>query len=322
MTRISITSAEFDAAHRVAAFQDTVSHICKLEITPDDPTGFSSETTIGVLPGLITGWGAHSSSTAVRTAALAAESGDNVMIHAPLAGAYGMHQSGGEAVACAPGSIYMDPNEVPGTVRFIEERTEAFYVSVPRALLAPATDGLNRSLRRLRPVTPEWQLLLAYARSLHAAADRLSPEAMALGAAHVHDLALVALGTDRDTAHVAAGRGVRAARLRAVKADIARNLGTMRLSISDVARREGISERYVRALFAAEGTSFRQYVLDCRLLRAHRLLRDPARGAQTIAAIALEASFGDLSWFNTTFRRRFGATPSDVRAEALARLLG
>lgn len=319
MTRISITSAEFDAAHRVAAFQDTVSHICKLEITPEDPGRFSSETTIGVLPNLITGWGAHSASTAVRTTALAAESGDNVMIHAPLSGAYAMQQTGGEAVTCVPGAVYMDPNEVPGTVRFGEERTEAFYVSVPRALLAPATDGLNRALRRLRPVTAEWQLLLSYARSLHEAADRLSPEAMALGAAHVQDLALVALGADRDTAHVAAGRGVRAARLRAVKADIGRNLGAMRLSVGDVARRQGISERYVRALFAAEGTSFRDYVLDCRLVRAHRMLADPARAAQRIAAIAFDAGFGDLSWFNTTFRRRFGATPSEVRAEAFGR---
>jgi AraC-like DNA-binding protein len=32
--------------------------------------------------------------------------------------------------------------------------------------------------------------------------------------------------------------------------------------------------------------------------------------------VAYEAGFGDLSYFNRTFRRRYGATPSDVREAA------
>jgi AraC-like DNA-binding protein len=34
----------------------------------------------------------------------------------------------------------------------------------------------------------------------------------------------------------------------------------------------------------------------------------------TASAVALAAGFGDLSHFNRSFRRRYGATPSDVRA--------
>jgi AraC-like DNA-binding protein len=33
----------------------------------------------------------------------------------------------------------------------------------------------------------------------------------------------------------------------------------------------------------------------------------------SITAIAFDAGFGDLSYFNRTFRRRYGATPSDIR---------
>jgi AraC-like DNA-binding protein len=35
-----------------------------------------------------------------------------------------------------------------------------------------------------------------------------------------------------------------------------------------------------------------------------------------ISAIAYDAGFGDVSYFNRTFRRRYGMTPSEVREAA------
>jgi AraC-like DNA-binding protein len=35
---------------------------------------------------------------------------------------------------------------------------------------------------------------------------------------------------------------------------------------------------------------------------------------RSIGALAFEAGFGDLSYFHRIFRRRFGTSPSDVRA--------
>jgi AraC-like DNA-binding protein len=110
--------------------------------------------------------------------------------------------------------------------------------------------------------------------------------------------------------------GLRAARLNAIKADILAHLGTRGLSLDAVAKRQSISPIYVRKLFDSEDTSFTQFVLGERLARAHRLLSDPRLGDRTIAALALEAGFGDLSYFNRAFRRRYGAAPSDVRAAA------
>ena len=62
-----------------------------------------------------------------------------------------------------------------------------------------------------------------------------------------------------------------------------------------------------------EGTSFTDYVLAQRLACAHRLLTDPRHATEKISAIALDAGFGDLSYFNRMFRRRYGETPSGVR---------
>jgi AraC-like DNA-binding protein len=83
-----------------------------------------------------------------------------------------------------------------------------------------------------------------------------------------------------------------------------------------VAARHGISPVYVRKLFEGEGSSFSEFVLAERLARVHRILSDPRMSARPIGAIAIEAGFGDLSYFNRAFRRRYGAAPSDVRAGA------
>jgi AraC-like DNA-binding protein len=103
------------------------------------------------------------------------------------------------------------------------------------------------------------------------------------------------------------------ARLRAVKDDIEAHLADGNLTPVVVARRQRISDSYIRKLFESEGTSFTQYVLARRLGRAHRMLTDPRWAERSIASIAFDAGFGDLSHFNKMFKRLYGATPSDVR---------
>jgi AraC-like DNA-binding protein len=76
-----------------------------------------------------------------------------------------------------------------------------------------------------------------------------------------------------------------------------------------------ISDSYIRKLFNDEGTSFSEYVMTRRLMRAHRMLTDRRWAGVGIASIAYDAGFGDLSYFNRAFRRCYGATPSEVRKE-------
>src|SRR3546814_10251007 len=108
--------------------------------------------------------------------------------------------------------------------------------------------------------------------------------------------------------------GVKAARLQAIKTEIARCLCDPQLDVEGVARRCGTSARYVSRLFQDGGSSFSAHVLGERIDRAHRLLLPQARASGKIAAVAYGCGFGDLSYFNLTFRRRFGMTPSDFRS--------
>jgi AraC-like DNA-binding protein len=47
--------------------------------------------------------------------------------------------------------------------------------------------------------------------------------------------------------------------------------------------------------------------------RTGRGIADPLQDSRAIGTIAYEAGFGDLSYFNRAFRRRYGATPSNIR---------
>lgn len=112
---------------------------------------------------------------------------------------------------------------------------------------------------------------------------------------------------------------VRATRLHEIKTDILANLRQQGLTIHGVASRRGVSASYVKQLFSADGTTFTEFVLQQRLAVAAAMLRDPIYAEYSIAAVAFEAGFGDVGYFNRIFRRRLGMKPADARTSALRR---
>jgi len=133
---------------------------------------------------------------------------------------------------------------------------------------------------------------------------------------HIHDLMALAIGATRDALEIAKSRGARAARLRAIKQDIANWLDQPDLSVATIAAQHRLKSRWIQRLFESEGTTFTEYVLAQRLVRAHRLLTDARYAGEKISAIALDVGFGDVSYFNRVFRRRYGVAPSELRAAA------
>jgi AraC-like DNA-binding protein len=133
---------------------------------------------------------------------------------------------------------------------------------------------------------------------------------------HVTDLIALTLGATGDAANGALGGGLRAARLAAAKAYVESHIGPQVLSIEDVADHMGVSARYVRKLFEAEGDSFSKYVLQQRLARVRSMLGNTRYNHVPISSLAFDVGFGDLSYFNKVFRSVFGGTPSDIRHAA------
>lgn len=171
------------------------------------------------------------------------------------------------------------------------------------------------SLSATRSVSmPAARLLGAYATLMLSEEGALSGREQEMFSSHIVDLAVLLLGGGRDATLQAKRNGARAARRRAIKADIRDQLQNPDLSLEWLSRRHQLSASYIRSLFYDEGETFTDFVTETRLDCVARLLRDPPHAHQTIAAIAFLGGFNDISWFNKLFRRRFGKTPSEWRA--------
>jgi AraC-like DNA-binding protein len=195
----------------------------------------------------------------------------------------------------------------PKSVRFMGLR-------FPLAVLSPLVPDLHHSEVRVLPRgTGALKLLRRYLGLIAQESALTTTELQRAAVAHVYDLAAVGLGTAADRAELARNRGVRAARLETIKADIIALLDDGNLSVAIIADRQHVSLRYLQKLFEIDGTSFSEFVVDQRLAKAYRMLTNPLYFHRAISSLAYDVGFNDLSYFNRAFRRRYGLTPSDVR---------
>jgi len=238
---------------------------------------------------------------------------DGVVLIGATRGQGLIRQAGREAHAGDGDAFFVDPNRA---YLYLAQPSHACAVRLSRSVMQSM--GIDVDAALVRPVRrhPALAHLMRYAAVVHDADAIATAQMRRAIATHVHDLACLLAGATGDAAQAAQQRGGRAARRAAVAADIDAHLTDPTLSAAAVAARLGISTRYVHGLLDREGQTFSGLVMDKRLALAHRMLRDPRLVGRTIAAVAFDAGFGDLSYFNRNFRRRYGMTPSEARAAA------
>jgi hypothetical protein len=69
----------------------------------------------------------------------------------------------------------------------------------------------------------------------------------------------------------------------------------------------------VQNLLAEAGSSFTAGVLELRLQRARAMLADARHDRLKIGEISDQCGFSEIPYFNHCFRRRFGASPKQLR---------
>src|ERR1700722_19711232 len=84
-----------------------------------------------------------------------------------------------------------------------------------------------------------------------------------------------------------------------------------RVTVSDVTRAVGVSERTLRRIFHAHlGMSWRSYLLRARVLRSMAMLAQPDR---TVLEVSIAVGFDDAGAFARSFARHCGETPSSYK---------
>jgi AraC-like DNA-binding protein len=306
---LHFTTDAFGPAEKVAAWREVYGRLVDLEFDPADKDMFHGEARIRMHPGCTIG------SLKIGRTRFAHPRGlinsDDVLLV--------MVENGPWRATAFGREVYLQPGD--GILGWTAETVEGVVegdtqiISVPTAAIAPLVGDISTAMHRRIPAgTDVLRLLRPYARTLMDCST--SPELARLATTHVHDLIALMCGTAGEAAEVARNRGGQAARLRAIKDDIAQNLEYGDVSLDAVAARHRVSPRTVQKLFDGDGSTFTEHVLNARLAHAHRALSDPRRAAEKIASIAFAAGFGDVSYFYRAFRRRYDVLPSDLRATA------
>ena len=311
---VRLSTSQFEQHDRIDAAREVFGRtIIKVEFEPRPDVPFNMDMVLRSLPDFGLASGARSAMDCLHTAPLI--DSDDLVLTVALSGAGAFHFHGRET-EIERGAATLVRSSGAGCMR-IHTNSQFISLRFPFHVIAPLISDLDAALVRPIPASSESLRLLVHYAGVLRDEDALGTAPMRrLVAAQLRDLAALTIGATRDAAAVAGAQGVRAARLRAIKADIDENLASHQFSINAVAARHGISPRYVSKLFEDETETFSEYVLGRRLDRAHRMLSDPRLDDRSVSAIAFESGFGDLSYFNRVFRRAYGATPSDVRAQS------
>jgi AraC-like DNA-binding protein len=312
------STEQLPAGARLDVWRDILTRkLLRVAIDPIADEPFHAKAALRAQHGVRMGIGFLGATVSHRTRGIVADDNDDLALLANLGGPFIAKLRGDELDLAAGDACLVDCRDAGVFIR--PKAGKLLCVRMPRAMLAAYSPRLARAVgRRIPGATDPLRLLVSYVTTLCEAGDvAMTSEMSHIVVRHVCDLAALCLGAAGDGAQLAEARGLRAARLKAVKKYINANIGPYPLSAEAVAAEHGIGVRYVRKLFESEDTSFSSYVTELRLERARTLLTEPRNAATAVSVIAYDVGFGDLSYFNRAFRRRYGATPSDVRAEAL-----
>jgi AraC-like DNA-binding protein len=260
----------------------------------------------------------HSTSVAldsIRTPLLVGDGDDSLCVVLLESGSAYQSQCGNDHELASGTAVLCDAGYV-GACNFITD-AKFWSLRIPRRKIAELLPRATRFAGvKLDKNIAAQRLLFGYLRAAFNI-DLSAGRATELHGEHITDLVALALGADGDGRAAAEERGARAARRSAILREIERRSGNPDLNAATIATLLGVTPRYVHLLLEETGRSFTHHVLDQRLQRASALLRDPHWRLRKIADIAAETGFTDLSYFNRAFRRRFGATPTDMRESAM-----
>lgn len=315
MTRLSTEEVPRD--ERMGFVHDFIGrHIGGLHFYPEVPGDLRIDLQAMSLPGGLTvGQGRFSPMRGARTRDLLQDGREHYLLTIHHED-YEVAADGKEPVRVRAGDITLMDEAVCSEFWF-GKATTVDAVALDRRLLLTLAPRFCTNGCFVLPATASHMPLFTNYLDALIAGPPATGKAQEIAARHIYDLVSIVLDD-----HVPGGAArnecsVAAVRLKLIRKDILERLADASLQIEDVALRQRVTVRYVQRLFESEGTTFSDFLRTARLDLAFRLLQERGVVADTIASIAYDTGFSDISVFNRAFRRRFDATPSEIRAKAL-----
>jgi AraC-like DNA-binding protein len=314
-TTIRFTTADLPEKDRIATWREQYGRVSmKLDIEPLDDTQFECSVVARTLPGVQVMTTAMSPVRITRTREFLADNNGDLIFIINQTGTATARARGRDVVLHEGDALLMNTSEVKVFDRHSHGGSLSFRI--PRAILSSIVVDVDDVVMQLIPHDTEvLKLLAGYAAPLFSDIALATPEFRRTAVNHLHDLVALAIGATHEASNSAVQRALPAARLRMAKAYIIENSSRRDLSVGSVAAHLGLTPRNLQRLFETEGTTFSEFLLSQRLGRAHRMLTEPRLAYSAVGAIAYDAGFGDLSYFNRSFKRRYGTTPRAIRNE-------
>jgi AraC-like DNA-binding protein len=322
MDRIVFSTDTLPERKRFSAYREELAKwSCGLDLSTPDQFAFRAEFELRRIGSVETMTHTVSTIETVRTPRLVRDGDDALLVMLLLHGRGHQSQFNERNVLNAGDTVICDCG-YPGALNLVDS-SKLLTLKIPRNKLSAKLPRLSRFAgTRLDSDSVAQRLLSSYLSGTLDLDLRGSVPAAQLHQDHLIDLVALALGAGGEMRAVAEQRGAQPIRRAAVLREIEVSLTDPTFDASIAAARLGITVRYVHHLLEATGRTFSEHQLDRRLARVEQILRDPRHAPRRIADIAFEIGFRDLSYFNRVFRRKYGATPTDIRHAAIYRRLG
>ena len=293
------------------AMRGYLAEIMRVDLEPlraDQPLHYQAS--LCAVPGASWGGAQVSGVRTTRTPQLCKDGQDDLMLLVP-SGETLIEQPGHEALRVRPGSAVLLSQARP--MRISQQAGASWMLRVPHRDMSRMLLRLGDApMIALRAGTPMLGLLQRYGRLLESESLQ-GAASQQLAARQLQDMLAVALGQSPDYAAWAEQNSLAAARVQALRADMATHLASSRLSLDWLAARQGLSSRHLQRLLATQGTGYLDTLRQVRVQTARAMLQDPRNAAMSTTAIAHACGFSDASGLNLTFRQHYGMTPGDAR---------
>jgi len=310
------STTDFPERDQLVAWREIFGRtVCNLDIDPVNSEHFSAEATIRQFPGLGILVGTTSGVRLSHPKELIVDD-DLSFMTGPMR-KWNAFQHGRESMLSCGDGVLMNNAEVGGITMPFD--TQFITFRVPAAEIAPLVPDIGPLIANPVPANSEaLRLLTRYFKALTEAPLPTTPQLQQLVATHVYDLLALALGATYEAAEIAKGRGVRAARVQVILAEIRSRFAEPGFSPADVAAKLDVSSRYIQALLHDTEASFSERIMELRLCKGRAMLAGAVSNVKIID-VAYACGFTDISHFNRCFRRRFGDSPSAFRGQRLGK---